>query len=1005
MVNVCPELLAKGVCETPGCRKKHDVHICRDCGVVSESTHNYHQHLAGRSHRRKVAGLNGPFFCKACSISVQCRENWVGHVNGRRHRTNCAHVDIDVNAPPEEVVDVEGHIYCNVCRAFVLERNWARHPSTPIHQRKTRFAKLEAAFADAAKDKHGISVSHHPDGLDFGVVAVEDAGSGIDRQLTVKSAVPLAKISLIGLEVTRPFRQTSPFSLHAQNIDALPRPVVYGRDIILTVQFRQSNLGLYNARVELTFQDTALHQKFVIVREVRAIVGDQAEYDKLRPVAPFLPKPRVNRAPATDVIPGPPPPALANIPYIVKLPLNLIPAYVSHALSRGTISSIVSHFQNSLLPRHLDSSNHGRHYKYLLWAEEYRSEQDLQMYDIENVQLRMFNHYYYLEVPGLAEKRPSVLVGDSILVQPVGSPSGRWFEGHVHVVRQKEVGLKFHASFNVAARYRIRFRLNRYPLRRQHQALDIALHSDRILFPSSNHVRYPVAPVANLNTHITASIHNRLIASNPAQLQAVTSIVKLPPGSLPFVIFGPPGTGKTVTIVEAIRQVLDTNPNAKILACAPSNSAADLIASRLSMLKTDQLFRFYAPSRHKSDVPDELLPYSSTTSLGHFSVPPMATMKRFRVIVSTCVSASFAYGIGMPRGHFSHIFVDEAGHATEPDVMISVKTMADNDTNIVLSGDPKQLGPIIRSGIARELGLEKSYLERLMESRAYDERVGRGKTVVKLVHNFRSHPSILDFPNKQFYRNELESYGDRKVINAYIDSPHLINKKFPIIFHALCGKDEREAASPSFFNILEILQVKKYVEKLKGSRDVRITDADIGVIAPYHAQCLKIRSTLRAFADGVKVGSVEEFQGQERKVIIISTVRSSREYVEYDLKHTLGFVANPRRLNVSITRAKSLLIIVGDPTVLSLDPLWRSFLNYIYDHGGWTGDPDGPSWDPEEDVTDGYDEKMRDAGWLDLNDFARRMESLTLRELGNQNGDGGEEDGDDGVDRPWRDVE
>ena len=74
-------------------------------------------------------------------------------------------------------------------------------------------------------------------------------------------------------------------------------------------------------------------------------------------------------------------------------------------------------------------------------------------------------------------------------------------------------------------------------------------------------------------------------------------------------------------------------------------------------------------------------------------------------------------------------------------------------------------------------------------------------------------------------------------------------------------------------------------------------DDQIGIITPYHAQCLKIRASLRDTAGSITVGSVEEFQGQERKIIIISTVRSSQDFVEYDLRHTLGFVANPRRFN------------------------------------------------------------------------------------------------------------
>lgn len=191
-----------------------------------------------------------------------------------------------------------------------------------------------------------------------------------------------------------------------------------------------------------------------------------------------------------------------------------------------------------------------------------------------------------------------------------------------------------------------------------------------------------------------------------------------------------PGTGKTVTVIEIIRQILHKDPRARVLACAPSNSAADIIATRLTMLGTTELFRFYAPSRSKEEVPDSLRSYSCITSSGHFSVPSMDALMRFRVVIATCVSAGFAYSVGMPRGHFSHIFIDEAGHATEPEAMIAIKTMSDNDTNVILSGDPKQLGPIIRSAVARELGFEESYLERLMGREAYDEKKCYGLSYV-----------------------------------------------------------------------------------------------------------------------------------------------------------------------------------------------------------------------------------------------------------------------------------
>lgn len=286
----------------------------------------------------------------------------------------------------------------------------------------------------------------------------------------------------------------------------------------------------------------------------------------------------------------------------------------------------------------------------------------------------------------------------------------------------------------------------------------------------------------------------------------------------------------------------------------------------------------------------------------------------------------------------------------------------------------------------------------------------------------------------------MEACASAATINSFLNSPFLPrNPKFPVVFHAVSGKDDREASSPSFFNVDEVLQVKSYVQQLKEGRrfraskqlplflfggphsDIRATAADneIGVIAPYHAQCLKLRNSLRSVADGVKVGSVEEFQGQERKVIIISTVRSSKDFVDYDLRHTLGFVANPRRFNgelhvvyisyrmanhlvsVAVTRAQALLIVVGNPHVLGLDPLWRSFLNYIHVNNGWTGSISIP-WDPEESDDDDqqYDAKARRQAEVDMNDFTRRMEELALG-----NAEDGVNEEDANVDRPWRDVE
>lgn len=141
----------------------------------------------------------------------------------------------------------------------------------------------------------------------------------------------------------------------------------------------------------------------------------------------------------------------------------------------------------------------------------------------------------------------------------------------------------------------------------------------------------------------------------------------------------------------------------------------------LTSLAKNELFRLYAPSRShaKNDIDHRILEYTYVDLNGHFSTPPLETMKGFRIVVTTCVSASVLLNIGIRKGYYTHIFIDEAGQATEPEAIMSVKTLADTRTNVILSGDPQQLGPVIRSTLSREFGLELSYLERLMKREIY----------------------------------------------------------------------------------------------------------------------------------------------------------------------------------------------------------------------------------------------------------------------------------------------
>ncbi|KAI5120592.1 hypothetical protein M0805_008070, partial [Coniferiporia weirii] len=602
---------------------------------------------------------------------------------------------------------------------------------------------------------------------------------------------------------------------------------------------------------------------------------------------------------------------------------------------------------------------------------------ELAEYNVEEAALEPTGTSYELQIDGLAEKRPNVIVGDRILVREFGSQES-WYRGFVHDVRERSVLLRFSPKFQGLSgqKYAIRFQLNRTVFRREHQAVLFKPFLNRISFPSGAHSGQLHA-VSEAATE-SVQLFNRDISSNAPQLRAVATILHLPLGSIPFIVFGPPGTGKTITIVETIRQIVHTNPDARVLACAPSNSAADIIAERLSYLGEKDLIRLIAPSRKKASVSKKVMPFTRVNGSGIFVCPPRGELEQFRVVVSTCCNASVPFGIGMKSGHFSHIFIDEAGQATEPEIMIPVKTMADNKTNVILSGDVKQLGPIVRSAVARELGLGVSYLDRLMLNPIYDEVGGNGTTLVKLTKNWRSHPAILKFPNDAFYRGDLQACADPALTHSICGRwDGLVKKDFPIVFHGVSGKDER-SGSPSYFNIDEASIVKEYVKSLLDEKGLRLKPEDIGVISPYHAQVCKIRLLIRPFAKDTRVGSVEEYQGQERRVIIISTVRSSSEYIEFDLRHTLGFVANQRRFNVAVTRAQALLIIVGDPYVLALDPLWKEFINYVHIEGGYKGKV--IDWDPTEPVDRSIrlDEARRAQGLSELEVLIRRTQEADM---------------------------
>ncbi|CAG9839969.1 unnamed protein product [Diabrotica balteata] len=425
----------------------------------------------------------------------------------------------------------------------------------------------------------------------------------------------------------------------------------------------------------------------------------------------------------------------------------------------------------------------------------------------------------------------------------------------------------------------------------------------------------------NTRERVTLEWFNKNL--NQTQKNAVMHVLWGTTRPFPYIIFGPPGTGKTITLVETILQLIRLIPSSRLLVTAPSNSAANLIALRLidsGVLLPGDLVRLISYNYAlKETVPDKLIPYCATASfaredtvLSEVNNPNgiqfnsnMSTLGRSRITVATCNCAGQFFLLNIPKGHFTHIIVDEAAQAGEPDVMIPLSFLNKNSGQIVLAGDPMQLGPVILSKVAAECGLAESYLERIMNRFPY-------------VRDPEGFPETSGF-DPRFIDNETSKEAELLTsLQEFLPSKG--DKLTRIIFHGVIGENYQTADSPSWYNPHEVAQVFYYVNQFYrlGAKELRTVFTEAEFEVP-------------------KIGTIEEFQGQEFDIIIISTVRSSKDFITSDLLHNLGFVAHPKRLNVAISRAKSLLLIVGNPKLLCSDPCWRAVVKYCLENGVYKG--------------------------------------------------------------------
>ncbi|XP_054464663.1 putative helicase mov-10-B.2 [Anoplopoma fimbria] len=613
----------------------------------------------------------------------------------------------------------------------------------------------------------------------------------------------------------------------------------------------------------------------------------------------------------------------------------------------------------------LNWKNYCQRFQLLLHLEELQMKTEIEKF---NQDVPMFKHksnagLLLLQVTGVSMKSTMILSGNNVLVTPLdqtGVFKKKVYKGWIHHVDAEQVFLqfseKFLSCFKDGMRFNLQFAINRMPMRTQHRAAEL-VYKNRL-----KEVLFPTGQFSSHRSHLHRVLE---LGHNLEQRTAVEHIVAASAKPAPYLVFGPPGTGKTVTLVEAIKQIVKTQPSCNILACAPSNSATDHLCEKMLEENIDNVYRFYALSFPVINIPQNIkLCCNLKQQKETLVIPSKKELMRHKIMVTSLQTAGRLVTGGIPADHYTYLIVDEAGHAAETECLIPLAGLLKPDKcQVVLAGDPKQLGPIISSRVAEKHGMGVSMLERLMNDidlyKSHETQGFNNRFVSKLLRNYRSHPAILKIPNELFYNGELLPYANKVKCSSFCKWEHLPKKGFPLIFHGVAGTDERDDNSPSVYNMAEVEVLKEYLKALvdhfhkKGV--TKIEPREIGIIAPYRKQVEKIKDALKMDKDlrkenleNVLVGSVEQFQGKEFNVTLVSTVRSNPKLTAPKQRFTIGFVDNEKRFNVAMTRARALLIVVGDPRVLKTDQIWNKFIHYCFRKGGYRGITVS---DAEEDLT------------------------------------------------------
>ncbi|CAL8138318.1 unnamed protein product [Orchesella dallaii] len=413
---------------------------------------------------------------------------------------------------------------------------------------------------------------------------------------------------------------------------------------------------------------------------------------------------------------------------------------------------------------------------------------------------------------------------------------------------------------------------------------------------------------------------------NPKQKEALIAITAENCQIPPILVIGPFGTGKTFTLAQCIRKIL-TQTDTRVMVCTHSNSAADLYIKEYldSWVKegfTDaKPLRIYYEMRNLSSVHPTVLQYCTLEAM-KFRPPTYEEVLNHRVIVVTLSTSYLLMEMNLPKDTFSHILLDEAAQAMESEAITPLMS-AGKSTKLVLAGDHMQLSPELFSEEARNI--HPSLLERLHA--LYPDS---HPCKLMLCENYRSHSAIIQFVSDSFYTRKLECAKSQPVHDNF----------FPLTFFAARGEDVQDSESTSYYNMAEVFEVTEKISELISSWPEKWGDyrdeSAIGVLTPYADQVTRIRTRLRKKGlHSVSVERVFNVQGKQFRAVFLSTVRSFRPWVRIlpeavGNEVDLGFFSSPKLLNTALTRAQSLVAVVGDPVSLcSVGKCRRIWEDYI----------------------------------------------------------------------------